>query len=161
MKAFVDTEVTKEQLLANLERHAREDRFRSGFYWTADEFERGDDPAFAGEWKACAVGCTLIDYRPEMVKDETISHMRLHSEYEVLFGIPADLAALEDLIFENLGFDDPDRLKEWPLQFVRAIKVGADLEKVADLCGTDLNVSSGDLADRLLELIEAAPVEES
>lgn len=63
--------------------------------------------------KGCAVGCTLENYD--------------HSRYPIELGLPAWLAKLEDIIFENL----PDNLsKEWPLKFLESIPVGVSVEKV-------------------------------
>jgi hypothetical protein len=65
------------------------------------------------EGKGCAVGCTI--------------HSGEHMEYETRFGIPMMLARLEDSIFEGL----PNEVaKEWPLEFMGSIKVGADLSRV-------------------------------
>ena len=63
--------------------------------------------------KGCAVGCTI--YSNE------------HAEYEERFGIPQVLAHLEDRIFEGLENKDA---KRWPLLFMLAIPIGADLSKV-------------------------------
>lgn len=105
MKAFTDTPVSKEQLLASLHAHRAADRLAKGHYW--------DDG------KGCAVGCSLHDFAP--------GSEDLHAEYERLFGIPAALARLEDVIFENL----PARAaQKWPVRFAEAIPEGADLSRV-------------------------------
>jgi len=63
--------------------------------------------------KGCAVGCTLHSYN--------------HMEYETRFGIPVMLARLEDCIFEGL----PNNLaKDWPIKFLRSVKVGSNLSLV-------------------------------
>ncbi len=54
-------------------------------------------------------------------------HSREHSRYETELGIPEWLARLEDTIFEGL---ENKRAKKFPLEFLEAIKVGADLEKI-------------------------------
>ena len=105
MLAFTDTEVSKEQLLASLEAHAAADRFQRGAYWE--------------DGKGCAVGCTLHDFRPGKESN--------HNLYPELFGIPRDLAELEDAIFEGLPNGSA---AEWPLRFTRAIKPGSDLTMV-------------------------------
>ena len=105
MRAFTDTEQTKDSLLASLAGHREQDRLKKGTYW-----DNG---------RGCAVGCTLHDFRP--------GEEGKHSLYEPLFGIPRDLALLEDGIFENLL--DEDSLA-WPERFTRAIPVGADLSLV-------------------------------
>jgi hypothetical protein len=51
----------------------------------------------------------------------------LHAEYEPRFGIPQMLARLEDTIFEGLPNAEA---KKWPIEFMSAIKPGADLSCV-------------------------------
>lgn len=107
MKAFVDTPVSKEQLLASLASHREKDRLVKGQYWE--------------EGKGCAVGCSIHDFAP--------GEEEHHSYYEKLFGIPESLARLEDNIFENLPNGEA---QEWPERFVQAVRPGADLSQVAD-----------------------------
>jgi hypothetical protein len=105
MRAFINTEVTRDQLIASLRAHREADRIIPGRYW--------------GEGKGCAVGCSIHDFRPGSEGD--------HGLYPILFGIPEPLARLEDRIFEGLPADlRPD----WPLRFAGAIRVGADLSHV-------------------------------
>ena len=63
--------------------------------------------------KGCAVGCTI--------------HGSEHSKYETELGIPRILAKLEDVLFERMA---NGHAKAFPLQFLSAIKVGADLSMV-------------------------------
>lgn len=63
--------------------------------------------------KGCAVGCTI----------EGSEHLR----YETELGIPEILAHLEDGLFEEMS--NKDAMK-FPLKFLKAIPVGADLSKV-------------------------------
>ena len=65
--------------------------------------------------KGCAVGCTI--------------HGEDHKAYEEELGIPVVLARLEDSIFEGLFNEEA---KEFPLDFLSAINVGADLSSVGD-----------------------------
>lgn len=105
MRAFTGTAVTKEQLVASLEAHAKADSFRQHYgYWR--------------DGKGCAVGCSLRDFEANEAD---------HSAYEKLFGIPRILARLEDGIFEGLP---ADKAREWPLRFANAVPVGADLSLV-------------------------------
>jgi len=79
-------------------------------HYEADEIIKG---TYWEKGKGCAVGCTV--------------HSWNHLSYETELGIPQVLARLEDEIFEGL----PNKLaKEFPLQFLSAINVGADLAKV-------------------------------
>jgi hypothetical protein len=77
MLAFVNTTVTKSEVMAQLQAHAAADEFTKGTYWN--------------NGKGCAVGCTI--------------HSGNHAEYEPRFGIPQMLARLEDTIFEGLPND--------------------------------------------------------
>ena len=76
----------------------------------ADEIIKG---VYWENGKGCAVGCTL--------------HSDNHQEYETRFGIPKILAHLEDAIFEGLP---NDLAKTWPINFMSAIPIGADLSHV-------------------------------
>ena len=100
---FTDTEVTKEDLLSELHKHAAADRFIQGAYW--QEAGRG-----------CAVGCTLHSFRPGQEAQ--------HRLYEPLFGIPRMIAHIEDHVFELKNIKSA---KRWPLEFAAAVPVGADL----------------------------------
>jgi hypothetical protein len=63
--------------------------------------------------RGCAVGCTLENYN--------------HKQYEVELGIPEWLAWLEDNLFEGMTKEDA---LAWPANFLKAINVGADLNKI-------------------------------
>ena len=66
--------------------------------------------------KGCAVGCTI--------------HGSTHKKYEDELGIPESIARLEDTIFEGL----PNELAmTFPVRFLEAIPVGADLSHVATM----------------------------
>ena len=107
MRAFTNTPVTKEQLLASLKAHAAKDNFATGHYW--EDFTQS----------GCGIGCSIHDFAPGEEKD--------HTMYETLFGIPTELAVLEDQIFEKLH--SPVHRKRWPLEFIHAIPEGADLNQ--------------------------------
>ena len=79
-------------------------------HYDADEIIHG---VYWENGKGCAVGCTV--------------HSNLHKDYETELGIPEVLAYVEEFIFEELP---NDVAKEWPLRFIKAIPVGADLSKV-------------------------------
>ena len=82
-------------------------------HYQADQIIKGK---YWENGKGCAVGCTI--------------HSHNHEEYESKLGIPENIAYLQDSIFESL----PNNLaKEFPLQFLSAIKVGADLKNVSKL----------------------------
>jgi len=76
----------------------------------ADEFIKG---IYWEGGKGCAVGCTI--------------HSDDHAAYEDELGIPKWLAHLEDTIFEGLP---NERAKIWPVEFLEAVNVGADLNSI-------------------------------
>lgn len=110
MKAYTTT-VTKKEFVAELIKHQKADDFIRGTYWNVDK------------GKGCAVGCSLQSI--SKLKDLKFSFDD-HSLYETHLGIPEWLARLEDTIFENISLE---RSKTWPVEFAKAIKVGANLEK--------------------------------
>lgn len=65
--------------------------------------------------KGCAVGRTI--------------HSADHALYESALGIPHELARLQDFIFESLPNGEA---KSFPLEFLEAIPLGADLSRVWD-----------------------------
>ena len=77
MKAYLNDQKIKEDILAQLKSHREADQIIKGKYW-----QNG---------KGCAVGCTI--------------HSGDHTEYETRFGIPAALAHIEDKIFQGLEND--------------------------------------------------------
>lgn len=91
----------KEKYLRRVRTHKKADEIIKSQYWE--------------EGKGCAVGCTL--------------HSSNHTAYESELGIPAQLAYLEDGIFENLP---NGQAKEFPERFLAAIKPGADLSHVVN-----------------------------
>jgi len=99
---FTNCKHTKAELLASLHRHAATDAITQGVYWEGGE--------------GCAVGCSIRDFAPGKESN--------HSLYELLFGIPEELALLEDKIFESLPFE---KAKEWPIRFAEAIPEGVSL----------------------------------
>ena len=76
----------------------------------ADEIVQGQ---YWGHGRGCAVGCTI--------------HGSQHSRYEDEIGVDRRLAYLQDRIFEGLPLAEA---KEFPLAFLNAIPVGADLSLV-------------------------------
>jgi hypothetical protein len=78
----------------------------------ADELIRGTGFDYEQN-KGCAVGCTLNNYQ--------------HSQYPIELGIPEWLARLEDSLFEGMSLE---KSKTFPLEFLEAIEIGVDLEKV-------------------------------
>jgi hypothetical protein len=75
-----------------------------------DEIIKGK---YWADGKGCSVGCTVHSSDPRA--------------YEVELGIPTILAKLEDRLFESLPNAEA---KKFPLQFLNAIPVGADLSTI-------------------------------
>ncbi|MHB1777979.1 MAG: hypothetical protein ACYCU7_18630 [Acidimicrobiales bacterium] len=93
----------KTRTVAEMQAHADADQIIQGQYW-----EGG---------KGCAVGC--------MTHDQAGGHKR----YPVRWGIPVVLAYLEDELFE---LSPQAEARKWPVRFLSAIPVGADLTGVWD-----------------------------
>jgi len=105
----------KEQLLSRIAEHERLDRIVQGAYWEVVD----------GEWKGCAVGCSLHDVNDRgSRKAEAWDAERWHAEMELVLGIPAWLADLEDEIFEGLSTEDA---RGWPRRFSEAVPIGVEL----------------------------------
>jgi hypothetical protein len=79
-------------------------------HYKADEIIQGTGWA---NGKGCAVGCILNDYD--------------HESFLVELGLPVKLAYIVDGIFEEL---DLISAKNFPLEFLSSIKIGADLSEV-------------------------------
>ncbi len=103
--AFHGKQEVKDLYLSRVRAHRAADEIVQSFgYWAKDS---------KGEFKGCAVGCTL--------------HSGEHDAYETELGIPVMFAYLEEGIFENMA---PEDAKLWPEQFLNAIPAGADLTSV-------------------------------
>lgn len=78
---------------------------------------RKADNLIRGAWwtggKGCAVGCTLEKYE--------------HKAYETELGIPEWLARVEDTLYEGMSLKAS---KTFPEKFLKAIRPGANLEKI-------------------------------
>jgi hypothetical protein len=90
----------------------------------ADQIIQGTYGKENGKWKGCAVGCSIHSLNLKLKKDYSTSD---HSVYETAFGIPSELAYLEDELFEEMEIEDA---KKWPLRFMQAIPVKTDLSHV-------------------------------
>ncbi len=104
----------KRDMLAELAEHRKMDQIIKGTYAEGSN----------GDFKGCAVGCSIHSLNR---KRGTKYAYASHEAYEAGFGIPRQLAYLEDRIFENLA--DGKHLK-WPERFMKAITPGADLSLV-------------------------------
>lgn len=114
MRAFNSNPQLKADLLRQIKLHRKQDKIIKGTYgvWSP-----------RGEFGGCAVGCTIHSYG---LITGLILDTCNHSNYE-LFGIPADLAMVEVMIFENLPVK---QCLLWPEQFISTINVGSNLSRV-------------------------------
>ena len=103
IQAFHNDKKIKQKYLKRVIAHQKADNLVRGIGW-----EKSKD----GNFRGCAVGCTLENYN--------------HSQYPIELGIPEWLARLEDTLFEGM---DKEKSKTWPEKFLKACNVGADLEK--------------------------------
>ncbi len=101
MIAFHNDSALRDATLAEMQAHHDADRLVQGWYWE--------------DGRGCAVGCLTHDPHGG------------HAQYPVRWGIPTVLARLEDRIFEGLPTEGA---RKWPLRFLGAIRVGADLTGV-------------------------------
>lgn len=98
----------KQEALALAQAHQDFDAVVQGQYW-----EDGDAYRF-GNYGGCSVGC--------------LTHANnAHGDFPKLYGIPTIVALLSDDIFESLTSEDA---KSFPVKFISAIPVGADLTGV-------------------------------
>ena len=114
MLAYHSDATLKREMLAELAEHRKLDQLVKGTYGKGSN----------GDFRGCAVGCSIHSLNR---KRGTKYAYGDHEAYEAGFGIPRQLAYLEDRIFENLTVD----FGKWPERFMRAITPGADLSLVA------------------------------
>jgi len=103
MRAFFSSQQIKDHYVARAYVHRQADEIAQGAYY--------DDSG--PKLRCCAVGCVV--------------HSSDHSAYERDLGIPRSIAILEDDIFEHLPLEVA---KNFPVRFLEAIPVGADLSQV-------------------------------
>ncbi len=108
--AFHNDQKLKDDIVAEIKWHQDQYKIIQGTY--------GDKRGY------CAVGCAIHSLNTKRKKDYDFGD---HSVYETEFGIPKAIAHLEDKIFEGLTEEDS---KEFPLRFMSAVPVGADLSLV-------------------------------
>lgn len=112
LRAFNGDPGLKEALLKEVQWHQDMDHIRKLQYWNVDS---------DGVERGCSVGCTIKGIISVLGIDGECDN---HAMFEYV-GIPAVLAHLDDLLFENIrGW------QTWPKQFLEAIPVGADLSLV-------------------------------
>jgi hypothetical protein len=105
LRAYHGDPTIKATYLARVRAHRDADDLIQGAYGSPMNSKSG--------WRGCGVGCTL--------------HSSDHDLYETELGIPVRLAYLQDHLFEALSKSEA---KGFPVQFLDAIPVGADLSLV-------------------------------
>ncbi len=111
--AFNKDKKLKAGLLKEVHKHYEQDQIIKGTY--------GD--ASMVKFRGCAVGCSIDSYnRLTGEKNYTGSHVTFEK-----FGFPEWLARVQDTIFEGLP---KDKSVKWPERFFKAVRPGADLNKI-------------------------------
>ena len=98
-----------------------------GKHEQADQIIKGTYGSINGQWRGCAIGCSLRSLN--IMKQQTDPNRRTgdHDRFPKELGWPLWLAHIEDTIFENL----PDALaKTWPRRIAEAIPVGAVIDEM-------------------------------
>jgi len=110
LRAFHSDKKLRDDILTEIRWHEGQDKIIQGTY--------------GSDGKYCAVGCSINSLNRKRGK-----HLQTddHSVYPAEFGIPQTIAHLEDRMFE--GLDVPEAQK-FPLRFMEAIKLNADLSLV-------------------------------
>ena len=101
LRAFHNKQSIKDFYVERVQRHFDADEIIKGVYW-----EKG---------RGCGVGCTIE------------SSENPHQKFEDELGISRTIAKLEDRLFEGLTNGDA---KKFPVRFLEAVNVGADLSMV-------------------------------
>lgn len=113
MLTFHNKPELKRMLLDRLARHEEADTLRQGcLYW--------------GERGGCALGCSLYDPGEPRKRSQSPDW---HGEMARVFGIPADLARVEEILFEWLAAREA---RAWPRRFIEAMPVGVDPSGLAE-----------------------------
>jgi hypothetical protein len=110
MKAYRNG-ITKTEFVNEMKAHAVADRFIRVEYWNGE--------------KGCAVGCGLKSISE--LKGLHFNKFNDHALYETHLGIPTWLALVEDKLFESMSLG---MSKHWPVEFAKAIRAGANLDKI-------------------------------
>ena len=114
LRAFHGNAQLKKDIVFEILNHQKQDQIIKGTYGHQN-----------GIWKGCAVGCSIHSLNVKYGKSLDTSS---HKSYETELGIPESLARLEDYLFESMP---DDKSKKWPLEFMKAISVGANLSLVS------------------------------
>ena len=113
MKAFHGDAKLRAMLIEEVKHHREQDQIIQGSYGKEN-----------GQWRGCAVGCSIHSLNIKMGMNYSTSD---HSIYPQAFGVPEEIAHLQDAIFESLPIAEAVL---WPERFWEVIQPGADLSMV-------------------------------
>jgi hypothetical protein len=117
------------------------------------------DPTAALGYRGCAIGCAL-DLQPAVSLGYGVAPARgWHGQFEHEFGIPEDVARQIDDCFES--FDDKAEARDFAVQVLEAIPVGANLNDVTEAYMVSYKEAGGEVPDDLLRLLTDAPMVEA
>ena len=124
MKAFLDSKISKEDLMKELYKHKKLDSFIRGDYGHVGKYDN--------KFKGCAVACTIRsmqDIQNKVLLNER--NCRLvnfdYTNYSRLLNIPLWFPELEDIIFERMSLKESEH---FPVELMEAVEVGADLDAI-------------------------------
>ncbi len=145
----------KADAVARMKKHREADDFLRGEYVLASH-------AVPGELRGCFHGCLTAEKFAEeagisVLEIDRDLHTSLwwHKEGERLWGIPRELGARLDGLFE--AHDDDATAGEWAVAVTEAIPVGADLSGVVDAFLTTEGFAGDDWA-LMVHVLSQAPI---
>src|SRR3990167_5856830 len=111
--SYHNDKILKRDIISEMKIHEKQDGIIKGTYSKMN-----------GVFKGCAIGCGVESLNKK--RGLSLKHDN-HATYSEALGIPEWLARLEDSIFEGL---DEKEAKTFPVQFLKAIPIGVNLDVV-------------------------------
>lgn len=145
--AWHGSQALKARIVARMKTHREADNFIQGDYQRID-------PTAALGYRGCAIGCAL-ERQPTYVGYGVAPARGWHGQFEHEFGIPADVARQIDDCFES--FDDRAEARDFAVQVLEAVPVGADLDDVYDEYMLSYKQAGGEVPEDLLRILAVAP----
>jgi hypothetical protein len=150
--AWLNDPALKEEVVLRMKQHRAEDSIIHGHYQLLA-------PETALGYMGCLLGCTLPLINRSPCGNPGSPLIEWHERVEQLYGIPADVAALLEAVFENMS--SFDKAAEFAVESIEAIPVGADLSKVQEYyaqCTDRATWSPSRCRKKVLDLLRNAPV---
>jgi hypothetical protein len=118
MEAFHGNPAFRDKFIEGMEAHQKEDRLRQGSY---------GDLCEDGLWRGCTIACQLLT--KDLLETGRSNRVKGNARGEIAeyLNIPYELTIFQDIVFENL---DPRDAQQWSIDFLKAIRCGADLSAV-------------------------------